>query len=1021
MRLQGIWKIVKNKHELGLIIITLSISFALLSAVSIVNETYQMQMFTEIMDESVVDFQISLDSGTDPTEKFDDNLGNYEGWLEIEYQFKSTIISIDNAITLLNYQSPTENISREWDFQDTYTEILFIGIDENTFNFLQNGTKVPITNMNNTYQQLEEIFIVSNFLGNYECLFSQLNMVISSNASSQADREMPVKIDLFNDKASNSTEFYPNKITKENASLSIHSTFQIINEKDFFSLVGIHYWQETAPIFLCGEKLLNQFANISSFDIYQIDERHSLNLKFDRLPILKHSPQSFSNELLKFQTSIQVWSENSWIFIEWGSWKSALDTLASNFSRFQIYSIMLFIPIFLLCGKYLKTSFSYLIEKRKNEFGLYLINGMQIRTLNRILLGIGLIIGIIGGLMGTILGLILSKGMGNALFPSTTTYGNYITSETWSILLQNGLTNSIAGGIFTVVSLYYPLKTLDNQELRENFIINPLLNKEDRSNNGIRNGLLIIFLVSLILIFIYDQTFEIIDYNILSDDYPLLFWALYIAGPLMGLFPFVFPTLLIAFIGEKLGDWIEKFQRRHVQVKSKQKLSPNDKISRHFQKKTKNTQSYVKKLTSWNIIHKLNKNTKLLEIYALAIIFITISVNISDSYEFSERIHSSLYHAEGKMMNMDIIDEVDLGQIQNFTNEMQQDASEYGFKSLNAISHTQMNRDRYTEEKMNWEVNMSSIAVSSLGYYCFSWVNYTLLLQDTAILEKWIIGGTPEAIFKKMLESNSILVPQYLLQEGVNIDETLQFEYTATNGSRIHKEGVVVGAYSKFPASYMERDSSESVDYEIYMSFDLLKDARIESVEIIYYADQEITDFQQNTISTYIYNSFSADFSLQFLDNSPYYDPYDAKTFELFQLEGILLIFFAIFGIIVYSMIDRLHSNAEMAILRAKGLLEKDLIKSIVYETLILVGVGSILSLLSIVGTKGLILYLNFQRTGSGIQYFHLYYSMNWNWFILISGIAGLLFFITIIGFSFFQVKSTRSDRKLEALMRTSY
>lgn len=1020
MRLQGIWKIVKNKHELGLIIITLSISFALLSAVSIVNETYHMQMFTEIMDESVVDFQVTLDSRLDPTEKFEENLGNYEGWLKIENKFKSTIISIDNAFTVLNYQSPTENISIQWNFQDTDMEILLIGIDENTFNFLQNGTKVPFTDINNSYQQLENGFIVANFLGNYESLFSQLNFVISSNASTKEDRELPVQIDLFNERASNSTEFYPSKITKENATLSIHSSFQIFNEKDFFSLVGLHYWQDSAPIFLCGEKLLNQFENISSFEIYQINERNTLNLKLDRFPILNHSPQTFSKELQKFETSIQVWSDNSWIYIEWGSWKSALHNLVSSYSRFQIYSIMLFIPIFLLCRKYLKTSFSYLIERRKNEFGLYLINGMEKRSLKLILLGIGLIIGIIGGLVGTLLGLILSKVMGNALFPSTIIYQSYINSETWSILLKNGLLNSIAGGLFSLISLYSPLKTLDTLELQENLISNPLLNKRDRSNNDIRNGLLIIFLISLILIFIYDLTFEIIDYKILSDDYPLLFWVLYITGPLMGLFPFVFPTLLVTFIGEKLGDWIEKFQRRHFQVKSKQKLSLNDKISRHFQKKTKNSRSYVKKLTSWNIVHKLNKNIKLLEIYALAIIFISISVNINDSYDFSERIHSSLYHADGEMMNMDIIDEVDLGNIQNFTNEMQQDAIQYSLKSINAISHTQMNRDRYTEEEMNWDINMSSVAVSALGYYCFSWVNYTLLLQDTSILEKWLIGGTPEEIFKKMSEPNAILIPQYLLLEGVNIDETLHFDYTTTNGSRIQKEGVVVGAYSKFPASYMERDSSEKVDYEIYMSFDLLEDARIELVEFIYYSEQELTDLQRNTISTYIYDSFTADFSLQFLDISPYYDPYDAKTFEIFQMEGILLIFFAIFGILIYSMIDRLHSNAEIAILRAKGILEKDLIKSIIYETLILVGIGLILSLLSVIGTKGLIMYLNFQRTGSGIQYFYLYYFMNWNWFFLISGIAGFLFFIIIFGFNFLQIKSTRTNKRLESLMRTS-
>ena len=191
----------------------------------------------------------------------------------------------------------------------------------------------------------------------------------------------------------------------------------------------------------------------------------------------------------------------------------------------------------------------------------------------------------------------------------------------------------------------------------------------------------------------------------------------------------------------------------------------------------------------------------------------------------------------------------------------------------------------------------------------------------------------------------------------MNLDDTLSFTMKLTNGTKIQREGVVVGAYTKFPASYMERSYDESVDFEIYMSFDLLQDARIELVEFIYYSQADFSILEKSYISQYINEHFSADYSLRFLDIGRYHDEFDAKTFELFQIEGYLLIIFALFGFFIYSLIDTLHSDAEIAVLRSKGLLEKDLIRSSLFETLILVGIGSILALISTLGTKGLILY----------------------------------------------------------------
>ncbi|MHA1522761.1 MAG: hypothetical protein ACTSRK_21565, partial [Promethearchaeota archaeon] len=451
----------------------------------------------------------------------------------------------------------------------------------------------------------------------------------------------------------------------------------------------------------------------------------------------------------------------------------------------------------------------------------------------------------------------------------------------------------------------------------------------------------LIFIVSLILAYIYDITLDILDFTILMDEYPLIYWVIFLLGPIMGLFPFIFPALFISWVGDKLGYWIEIFRRKRYEDISSQKLQSAKDTSSKPSRNGYKPPSYLKKLTTWNLTHKLNKNKKLLEIYALAIIFISISVNLGSSYEYSEGVHATLYHANGEILNVEVSGDQNILDFRQFTQNMQANASKYGFDNINAFYHTQMNEARYDDREVEWDIQIDSVEASSLMYYCFSWVNYSILYHNSSFRDEWIIGGNPEEILARMQTPGSILIPQYLLDKGVEINETLSFSYRTSNGTIIQKEGIVTGAYAKFPASYMEREYDEGIDFEIYMSLDLIQDARIELIEIVYYTEGELSDVQKTGLSQYIYDNLATDFSLRFMENQQYYDPYDSKIFDLFQIEGYLLVAFAFFGFIIYSLIDSFHTNVEIALLRAKGLLEKDLLKSAIYETLILVGLGS--------------------------------------------------------------------------------
>ena len=1022
MRIQGIWKIVKNKHELSLVIGILTFSFAILSAVSIVSDTYQMQIFSSIMDESVVDFRVTLDTQQDPSQDFERYLTNYEGWLQVDTQYKTEFISISSGLLNLTYHSESTNVSNQWDFQTTHTEIIFIGIDEPTFNVLNNGTTSPIVNLKGTtYAQLEEQCVVTNILHTYDSLISELNCVISTNANNSEDRDLPIQVNLFNDEANNSLKFLSNHLTKLNSRFSLRSSFDLYNEKQFYSLIGLDHWRVGVPIFLCGSKLLEQFVSLEESEIPHINKLVSLSARFDRTPLLKHNPQQMSRELKIFQRGSEDSTSEFWpLWISWGDWYINLDDLIQNGNRFQIYSVIIFVPVFFLCGKFMKTSFQYLVEKRRNELGVYMINGMQYQFLKKMFLGIGFIVGAIGGLFGAIGGLILTRVVGSLLIPSTSTIAHYIQADTWLILLQNGAVNMIAGGLFAMWAMHKPLQMLNQEELQTNLSKTHHLIQKDEASSPIRNVALIVFCIALVVAYIYDLTFDMVDFAILTGEYPLLYWILYLLGPLMGLFPFLFPTFFISWVGEKLNGWFESFRRIQFENKTRQKLLRTMKHNGQSSRRGIRSSSHMKKLVTWNLTHRMIKNQKLIEIFALAVIFITISVNLEHSYEYSEDIHATLYHANGEILNVHLNDDQILRELRSFAQTLQVNAPQYEFDTQCAFYHTQSNKARYDDSETKWDIQMISVEPSKLWKYCFSWVNYSLLLQNTTFRDEWIIGGTFEEMMIRMQSPQSIMVPQYLLEEGVEINEMITFSYSTTNGTIIQKEGVVVGAYSKFPASFMERTTDPEIDVEIFMSLDLLQDARIDLIEFVFYTKGEFTEAQKTHVVQFFYDNLVGEFYLRFMDVQQYYDDYDSKIFELFQIEGYLLVIFAFFGFLIYSLMDSFQTNVELALLRAKGILEKDLLVSTIYETLVLVGIGSILSLLSMMGTKGLILYLNLERAGSGENIFYLFYQKNWFRFLLIIAIGGFLFFLIALFFNFLQIQSTRSDKKLEQLMRTS-
>ena len=1003
MRVQAIWKIIRGKNELLMIIALIALSFSVFSAMSLINSTYRMQGFTELMDENIIDCHVTLDSGLDPTEIYEHNLEDYQGWLEVEHQMKTHIIRITSPKTSLNYQGSFENISKQWDFSDKYQYMYFVGIDLPTFEWIQDGSTDPITNMNISYNQLEKGFIVANFLQEYERIFPELNLAISTDAQLSYDHSSPIYVDFFNENATNSVNSLKTMITKPNAICPLISSFEIFNEKLFYALAGITGGKLGGPVFLCGEELLDQFVSPDDYSLQYAKNNIVLNIRFDRAAILGKNPRLFGLEVERFRSVNQdPTGEFDGIFIENEIWASQIKDIITNGAQFQVYSALIFIPIFFQCGKNLSTSFSFFMDKRRNEFGLHLINGMKIQSLRKMLLGIGFVVGAIGGIIASISGIFLAIFMGKVIFLNPLSFSEHLRTQFGSLVLQNAIVNVIIGGLFAMFSLKKNLRTFDEKELQNNKNYRINLATQIFSPKKWQVIILLVFFTSLILAYIYEPHFDFSNYGEWVDEGSASFWILRYIGPLLGLFPFVIPILLISIVTRKYRVWQKSFQQE------KRRETPKVSLK---------SPSYLKNLTRWNLTQNLSKNKKILEIFSLAMIFLIISVNIESSYDYSEEIHSSLYHANGEIVNIDFHDNTNLTDITHFVQEMQNFNQTLGYDHINTICHTQMNREQYDPLDVDWDIAIESLSASQLGYYVFSWANYSLLQEDTILRDEWFIGGTAEEILLKMQQPGSIMIPSDFLENGVRLNETLSFSYKTSNCSKIQKKGVVIGAYLDFPAERLKH--SNGVNREIFMSRNLLLDARIELIEMVLYSNQTLTNVQRYFITQKVSAVLTTDFSLCNVDvTTQYHDKLDAIIFEIFQVEGYLLIVFALFGFFINSWIDRHHLVQEHAILRSKGLLEKELIKCSIMDGLVIGGLAFLLSLFSIIGVKGLLLYLNIQRLGADKKYFYLYIQMKWGLSFLILILGCIIFLAIKIGIDFLQIKSTRSDRGLEEYLR---
>ncbi|WP_371805690.1 FtsX-like permease family protein [Candidatus Lokiarchaeum ossiferum] len=1021
MRIQGIWKIIKNKHEFWVVVILISCSLSLLSAMSYVTDLTEKTIVTDVIDDYGADIHVSLNTGMDPSEAYSQYMRNYQSPIKFEAQFRSTVITLAEVITSLNYQGEDMNITKEWTYPTTSIDFYVVGIDESSFNFLQNQSSDKVLGLDFEYSDFKQGFVISNLFASEEAFLKDLQVSIYTNAETFLEQSKPVMVEFFNPKINRTAITANTWITAQNSILPLISRFDIIDVPFFYSLLGITSENLQVPILLCGEELFQHFEPLEGEEIFQYMKTDYLNLRIDREYLLTTSPQQFYKQILAFRSYVRGnIGGTSLLNIQMDSLVSHIEDISENSLKSQIYTLLIYIPIFLLCGMYMTMIFYHMIEKRKKEYGLYLINGMEIHTLKRTVLLAGFLQGVLGGAISSIGGILIAKILGNSFYPNLSSNYFRLVIGTIPVLLQNFFTYSLLGGLLALISLWKPLKLVNFTDLKSK--VSPSSISVPKTPSRKKKFQIVLFFgilaMGILAFYLEIQSIPIVRGRI---DNPAIAEILYYFGPLMGITPFVLPLLLINFWASFFGRWLTSKKKNAKALKISELPEIFSENERDFQKNT----AFLQKITVWNLKQNFVKNRKLAKIFSITFVLITISANLVSTYRFSEEIHFTLHNAGGEMMKVDVIDDHEL---LNLTQSSQQIpikniASEESH--LNGFYHSQINGARYSAKNTDWDVEITSIERLSLWYYQFSWTNYSLLIQDTPILDEWFFGGTAAEIMNKLELPNSILIPEFLLNRGIKINDTLSFTIKMENGTRIQQEGVIIGAYSKFPTSNIQFSGDDGVTKEnlfaqIYMSYNLIQKACIKIIQLVSYTEQPMTDHQKFDLINGLYENLDAEISIEVYDMVRYIDPFDSYVFHLFQIEGILLIGFTMIGFLFFNIVDNIQSGTNLALLRSKGVTEKILLKSHFLEILGLMGVSTLTAILAIMSTPSLITYLNFIRTVKRGSTFYLYFTTNWEAVLGII-LGGHVFFLLInMIFIFLQVKSTRSDQKLELFLRST-
>ncbi len=988
MKIKLFFKFMKNKKEIWVITGLLIISITFLTGVLYASNAFRSNSMMNIINQYPTDFFIESDNWDDSDDFLSSYFSDYEGSLEIVHTFRTRNVELREAKIIGDNNSDTGILINH--LNRSYNTIYLVGIDEIAYNLLISKDMNSTIFLSDPLNFSSTGILTSNFFREHQDALTDMRLNIFTEAETSDDRdEYPLNLNFTNINSS-----------VEN-SVSVNGYFEIYDIDFFCKALGLYpssYFSEH-PIFLGNLETINVLFPNSTDDIIHVHSEKITNIVFNKTKLNEYSPTIISQDINDFDQAMRNYAYDYYLYGR-ATWEREIGSLSENNLKFQIFSIILFLPIIILCYSYFKISNEYMISKRSREIGMCLVNGMNRKQIKTQYFGAAIISGFIGGIIGNFGGLMLSIKIGEFLFPNIqTTFSNSISSN---IILSTILTGIIAASI-SAIAIRKPLKQILNKNLEKILGTKKYALEKPKK---IRQLEWILFggcIYALIFSIIQSLFFESLDFRALYLNPPVIFIAIIIAIPFLPIFVYIFPSLLIKITMNKMKGISRTIAEKKIFKKSPFKV----------------------KLLFWNWTEKSDRNQKLIKIFSISVIFIFITSSLTTSFNYSQRLNESSITANANKIDIEFLGNTNLSTIDKFNSDLSKNLSEYHLKSFNTFSYTsennEFNAEIHDSVQVTNDIKILNHDITDLYYYQFVCFNVSNLQNNAEFRDEWFIGGSYNDILTRLKQPDAILIPSYMLDKNFSINDQVNLYYTNDQGAKTYRNVTIIGAYKKFP-TFTDTDYRDDVivNREIIVNPQILVNATLKKATYLFYGDSDLNDIHLYQLKNLFYRNLLDDFTF-FTYFVRYYDSeneFDIVQFKLVKLESYLFVVYMILGVFIHSALSNMKLSYEIGLLKSRGVSKKDLIKLSLSEIHLILVIGFIFSSISLIGIRLLMMFLNIIR-GSDIGSTFLLYYQNPKIIDLIGIIVGsVLFYISYFCLNYLQIIKASANRDLEKILR---
>ena len=598
---------------------------------------------------------------------------------------------------------------------------------------------------------------------------------------------------------------------------------------------------------------------------------------------------------------------------------------------YEILFLVISIPAVILGWYLCKINWIFNYQRRQREITLLKIKGGQSKELKILLYLEAGIIGALGGIIGIFGGILSSSIMLNLIFPQVVDVdaSMNILEDVMighNMILSTGIVGLIGGVVLSLLAVKNPLNEFLKKQPSEG-----LAKYNETTQNSIpyqmRDKLfLIIGILPLIILPVSRLGLDQGGFEFNSTVAPFL--ELFTA-----FFPFASFLLIYALV---------KLFCRNIGVF--QKLV--QKISSIFSKS-------VAKYTSKSILNNQTRSFRLVFIVAISLSFLVMT-SILEHSELAYQEELALIETGGGLRIRYSEPTMKEHGINSTLDAISMAKSELGYESfIHASTLTEITFPGGSPEN-----GYPPDYVFDIHYYGMIAIPSVNFSQHMDFRDRWFDGPDGKNIVEKLATGNYILIPQAMVDRGFSIGSFIMLEYQLLNSSMGKIPLEIIGGYNAFPIA----SSQWSTVNMLIVDESWVVNASIKEVNFVFYPaeDQTIEDLNGVQYTEFFWDLDALEAFVSEIDPMEGDMESIAKSSIYFlNLESYYLVSIVFFGIMIIMYISVKEKSHDMGLLRARGVPKRALYYIQLVEGLTLILIGSIFSLIGILGAVALLFQLN--------------------------------------------------------------